>query len=154
MAITKAEFCKVPKKRKAKAKPVVPSKARMMVEMTTALPVVEPEKIETLYLEPAPACPVPEPSLPIEEPVERSAVAQLLTESMALHNRARQAGRPPTRPQNWRDMLSQAYALRKAALSQDPDRRDDAWGREDSHTAVGRNTHDALMAFYGSLGLS
>jgi hypothetical protein len=81
-------------------------------------------------------------------------ISDLLTESMKLHKSARPQGRGMTRPSNWRDLMRQAFELRKQALAQDPDRTDQAWRDEEQHTPTGRNTHALMMAFYADLGVA
>ena len=79
-------------------------------------------------------------------------IAALLKESMALHDLSKSLRRQ-RRTVSAQVSLAEAARLRREAHSADPGHTDPAWADEQGKTAVGRDTHTDLMAFYIEQGV-
>lgn len=87
-------------------------------------------------------------------PVDPVKVADLLRESMNLHESAKalRNRKVPNRI-NAREMLQRAAALRVEAHQLDPKHTAPAWAEEQRKTASGTDTHEALMDTYREWGV-
>jgi len=84
-------------------------------------------------------------------PVDGDHVRQLLQASQAAHRNAKMLRLGKNAAQA-AVVLKRAADLRVEALQVDPTRRSPAWEEEQRVTAVGRDTHEDLMAFYREKG--
>lgn len=109
------------------------------------------EKSKTLAVGKAKAETLAAAVVAVESPT--LSVAELLAESMRLHNSARPVSKVKRAWEDVAPTLRQACALRQQADAADPDHTDPAWTFEQKHTPNGTDTHEAMMAFYRDCGV-
>ena len=78
-----------------------------------------------------------------------SEVSEALKASRALHNQAK--GQGGKRPENWKDLLTEARALRLQANRQNPDRKDRAWVEDQDATPRQVDTNAVMLRFYAEV---
>lgn len=78
-----------------------------------------------------------------------SETADVLAQSLAEHRAAMPQKPSGKRPGDWQDHMREAWRLRlQAHLVLDPWHADPAWEQEQYLTPRGRDTNEAMLAFY------